>query len=333
MFHLMTPSPDTTDGFAPLPQPDVPLDQERRVGVEVEFMGLSAGTAGQALAAGLGGTPVQEDPHGYLVRGTSLGDLRVELDIRYAHPRPDDPSLPVRPGPRAAALLGWLLSGLVPRELITGPLPVRQLAGVDRATAVLRAAGATGQGVAMLVGSLGLHFNVDPPDLEARTITAMLKAFVLLEPALRRATMEGVRTRRSILAAPFPKGYAQGLTAPGYWPDMTTFAADYLAANPTRDRGLDLLPILLHLDPARVRARLPYEKISGRPVLHYRLPLARVSVEGWSIAADWNRWVAIERLAADPERLAALGSAHQAFAGGDEAWARQVGGALMVAAG
>ena len=41
-----------------------------------------------------------------------------------------------------AAWLGSALQGVVPRELITAPLPADRLAGVDRAVAVLRAAGA-----------------------------------------------------------------------------------------------------------------------------------------------------------------------------------------------
>jgi hypothetical protein len=53
----------------------------------------------------------------------------------------------------------------------------------------------------------------------------------------------------------------------------------------------------------RVRARLPNEKIGKRPTFHYRLPDARVSDPGWSIAPDWNRWVAVERLAVDRPRL------------------------------
>jgi hypothetical protein len=77
--------------------------------------------------------------------------------------------------------------------------------------------------------------------------------------------------------------------APGYRPDLAGLAGDYLAANPTRDRGLDLLPVLLHLDPARVRAALPREKVGARPALHYRLPRARVGEPGWGIGAGLGR--------------------------------------------
>jgi hypothetical protein len=256
---------------------------ERRVGVEIEFMGITARDAALALAAGLGGTAIEEDPHAFAVRDTALGDLRVELDIRYAHPRPHDATVPVRLGPRAAALLGWTLRGVVPRELITGPLAVSTLAEVDRAIGILHDAGAGGRG-STLFGSLGLHFNVDPPSLEAATLRDLLGAFVLLEPWLRRATVGSDGRRRPFLPTPFPADYARRIVASDHRPDIASLVADYLAANPTRDRGLDLLPILLHLDPARVRARLPFEKIGDRPGLHYRLPTAPVGRPGWSIA-------------------------------------------------
>ena len=96
---------------------------------------------------------------------------------------------------------------------------------------------------------------------------------------------------------------------------MAAFIDDYLAANPTRNRDLDLLPLLHYFDETRVRAVLPNEKINGRPTFHYRLPDARVSDPGWSIAPDWNRWVCVERLAADRERLDAVGAAYPVLRG------------------
>ncbi|MEF2554282.1 hypothetical protein VQ042_23665 [Aurantimonas sp. A2-1-M11] len=63
------------------------------------------------------------------------------------------------------------------------------------------------------------------------------------------------------------------------------------------------------------------EKIGKRPVLHYRLPTARVSQPGWSIAPDWNRWVAVERLAADRTQLEKLAAAFGAAASAPRNWA------------
>jgi hypothetical protein len=122
-------------------------------------------------------------------------------------------------------------------------------------------------------------------------------------------------------ADPFPIEYIRKLANPDYWPAMDDFIDDYLAANPTRNRDLDLLPLLLHFDERRVRAVLPNEKINGRPTFHYRLPDARVSDPGWSIAPDWNRWIAVERLASDRNRLDAVSAAYLAYEGQDKSWA------------
>lgn len=301
--------------FQPLPSlaPETP----RLIGVELEFMGPSARHAARALAASIGGDVVAEDAHAFAVRGSALGDLAVELDLRYAHPQRHGMTLPVRIGPQAAAGLGWLVSGAVPRELIAPPLSVERLAEVDRILDLLRAAGAHGHG-ATLFGSLGLHFNIDAPAADLPRITAVMLAFGLMESRLRREIAQGQRRLERYLPPPYPPDFLHRIAAPGYRPGQAQLIDDYLAANPTRDRGLDLLPLLLGLDPARVRAKLPYEKIAARPVFHYRLPQAHPGTAGWSIAPDWNRWVAVERLAADGERLAAAARAYRA---GDQAWA------------
>lgn len=46
-----------------------------------------------------------------------------------------------------------------------------------------------------------------------------------------------------------------------------------------------------------------------------------MSQPGWSIAPDWNRWVVVERLAADRSRLEELASAYLAAAGEPRSWA------------
>lgn len=273
----------------------------RRVGVEVEFGRLSAAAAADALVAALGGTVTAEDPHAFHIVGTDIGDLVVELDLRLSHParHPGTPQGRLSPG--IGALLGHAASRIVPRELVTRPLDLDRLADVDRAVRALAAAGARPVGPA----SYGLHFNVDPPQTDATTILAYLRAYLILaEPLRASAGPAGWFDPRP----PFPPAYEALVLDPAYRPDAATLLADYVRHNPTRRRDLDLLPLLLHLDPERVRAALPTEKIGRRPVLHYRLPAAAVGEPGWSPAAAWNRWVAVERLAADPDMLAqALG--------------------------
>ncbi|PVE23452.1 hypothetical protein DC522_15735 [Microvirga sp. KLBC 81] len=185
-------------------------------------------------------------------------------------------------------------------------MPLAQLPEMNMVIGSLRAAGAYGRG-AVLWDSLGLHFNIDPPRLDAETVVAFLKAFLVLSDRLRRETTRGSLRRTLVLPPDYPQAYKRRVLDPDYWPDLTVLTEDYLAANPTRRRALDLLPLLAYFDEERVRSVLPHEKIGSRPVFHYRLPQAHLSDPTWSIMAGWERWLSVERLAASPDQLAAMG--------------------------
>jgi Putative amidoligase enzyme len=291
----------------------------RTVGVEMEFSGPRAEETARALMGRLGGVLVEDDPHAYRVVGSSLGDFAVELDSRILHPQ-KKAGLLGGVVPRIAAWFGSAASYVIPCELVTGPVPIDRLHEVDQVIAVLRSMGARGTQDAA-VFAFGLHFNPEIPRQDAETTAAFLKSFVLLNAWLRKQVAPDATRHLLGFADPFPPAYVRRIVSPDYWPDIATFIDDYLAANPTRNRDLDCLPLLLHFDPERVRAALPLEKINGRPTFHYRLPDARVSDPGWSIAPDWNRWVAVERLAADRERLDSVGLSFLAYTGEEKSWA------------
>ncbi|WP_243370316.1 amidoligase family protein [Microvirga solisilvae] len=294
----------------------------RTVGVEIEFVGPSAERTVQALHQTLGGRIIEVDPHSFCLRDSIIGEMTVELDSRILHPGKGG-SGPKGVLPKLAALFGFAASYLVPCELVTAPFPIDRLQELDRILGILRKLGAKGTQDAPFY-AFGLHFNPEIPSQDAETLAAFMKSFVLLNPWLRREVSPD-RTRGLLgFADPFPTDYVRKVVSPDYWPDISRFIDDYLSANPTRNRDLDLLPLLHHLDKDRVRAVLPNEKINGRPTFHYRLPDARVSDPGWSIAPDWNRWVAVERLAADRERLDMVGRTYLAFEGEDKSWANVV---------
>ena len=292
----------------------------RGVGVELEFAGLTAAEAAAALREAFGGRLVEEDPHAYVIAGSELGDLAVRLDLRYAHPDRADDGLLGRVEAKLTAWLGTAASLIVPCELITAPVRLDRLADLERAIEVLRRAGAAGTQDGALY-AFGLHFNPEAPRLDAETILSVLKAFVLLDAWLRREVAPDPTRDFLGFADPFPADYVYRLASPDYWPALDRLIDDYLDANPTRNRDLDLLPLLRFLDDARVAARLPDAKIGRRPAFHYRLPDARVSDPGWRMAPDWNRWVAVERVAADRARLERLGLAYRAFVGEAKSWA------------
>ncbi|MBS7538235.1 amidoligase family protein [Ancylobacter lacus] len=287
------------------PTADLPV---RRVGVEIEFTALPVSAAAAALADRFGGTVEAEDAHAVHLRGGALPDACIELDIRHVHPHRRAGAPRLVPPARAAALLGAAIGPFVPRELVLAPLPSDRLARIDEALATLNAAGARGLG-GTLLDSLGLHFNIEQTEPDARRIAAVLKAFLLLEPWLRAAAAPDLAARLHLPPA-YPARYIAKVLAPTYWPGLDELAADYLADNPTRKRALDLLPLLLHHGPRALAARAS-GKVKPRPSFHYRLPRAFVGRPGWSILPDWALWQAVERLAADSGALARLGAGHE----------------------
>ncbi|MBA1154921.1 amidoligase family protein [Microvirga mediterraneensis] len=296
--------------------------QMRTVGIEIEFVGPSAETTVQALQEALGGRLIEQDPHAFALKESAVGDLTVELDSRILHP---GKQAGTQKGvlPKIAALFGFAARYLVPCELVTAPIPVDRLQEINRILTILRRVGAKGTQDGPFY-AFGLHFNPEIPHRDAATLTAFMKSFALLNPWLRREASPDATRNLLGFADPFPTEYVRRIGDPGYWPDIRTFIDDYLGYNATRNRDLDLLPLLHDFDAARVRAVLPNEKINGRPTFHYRLPDARVSDPGWSIAPDWNRWVCVERLAADREKLDAVGAAYLSFEGEDKSWANVV---------
>ncbi|MCK0196727.1 amidoligase family protein [Ancylobacter sp. 6x-1] len=187
-------------------------------------------------------------------------------------------------------------------------MPSDELDRLAPAIDVLREAGARGRGGSWL-DSLGLHFNIEQAEPDARRIAAVLKAFLLLEPWLRREVAPDLAGRLH-QPSPFPAAYVRKVLAPSYWPTLAGLAADYVHANPTRKRSLDLLPLLRHYGPADIEARIS-GKVKPRPSFHYRLPRAFVGKPGWSIAGDWQRWLAVERLSGDEAALAHLSAARR----------------------
>ncbi|MBR9886008.1 MAG: hypothetical protein GYB21_21140, partial [Oceanospirillales bacterium] len=78
--------------------------------------------------------------------------------------------------------------------------------------------------------------------------------------------------------------------------------------NPSRNRALDLLPLLAEIDEARVRRVVDDAKIKSRPTFHYRLPNCQIEKPGWSLAHSWNLWWIVETLAERRDDLDRLGA-------------------------
>lgn len=289
---------------APPPIPDNARGETRKVGVELEFAGLTARAAAEVVARKFGGRIEMADPHRFKVETAAWGTFVVELDFVSAHPENGDEM-----DTRLAEFIGDISQAIVPMEIVAPPIPFTEIGVLDGLVVELDRHGAAGSQTGLL-SAFGLHLNPEIARADAGWILDVFKAYLILSEWLRREIGVNFKRRITAFIDPFPTDYVRRVVDPGYRPSQAAFMDDYLAANPTRNRELDLLPLFAHLDPGRVRAAVEDPRIKPRPTFHYRLPDSRVGELWWSVTAEWNRWVVVERLAADPERLAAAGAAY-----------------------
>ena len=189
------------------------------------------------------------------------------------------------------------------------PIPLQDLDKLDILIDTLNRLGAEGTQES-LIYAFGLHINPSIPDNSSATLRRYIQAFLLLYTWIIDSSEIDV-TRRFLTKYidPFPQDYMELTLDNSYSPDGTALVEDYLTHNPTRNRALDMLPILFELDADRVLAGINEDErklVKGRPAFHYRLPDCKINEAGWSAAAAWNRWVYVETLAADAELLQEL---------------------------
>ena len=280
----------------------------RKVGVEIEFAGLSAQQTAAIIRKRFGGHVTGVDEHRFNVEATCLGDFRSELDTRLAHP---DDLLPKEAAPPEWLLgltrivsgsLGTISSLVVPCEVVAPPLAIDQLQELDGLIEHLTNAGAQGTDRSVFY-AFGLHLNPEIATTDPAWLLNLVRAQILLSPWLRRTMKIDTSRYLTGFAQPYGRDYAELVLRSHYMPTASVMIDDYLTHNPSRDRELDLLPLFGWLDADRVRSRLPDEKISARPTFHYRLPNAALERPVWSIVLEWNRWCLIERLADDADAL------------------------------
>jgi len=317
----------TTEPLLP-PEPDRPDGNRRRVGVEIEFTGLDAYEAAQLVRDLFHGTVESQDEHRYKVRDTDLGVFTVELDLSAAHPeKPREMGLSKldQLSRKLRATVGDVGSLIMPFEIACPPIPIDRLGEIDRLVKALRRHGAQGT-EGRVYYAFGLHFNPEIPRRDPNLILDYLKAYLLLSPWLREEMAIDFARRVAPFIQRFPDDYADLVLNPAYRPDFDGFIRDYVRHNPSRNRELDLYPLIAELKPDALPGMGRDSLIRPRPTFHWRLPDSRVGEPGWSVIPAWNRWVQVERLAIDRWALDELGAlwldCRRVGAHGD--WARVV---------
>lgn len=291
-----------TSSFDVLPHPFNAAGAERTTGVEIEFAHLAPEAAAGIVRERFGGDLRPDGPEGFVLQGAQGGDWRVYLDTALREKA--DTALE-----RAGLELG---RALVPAEIVTPPLGHAALVWLDDLVRDLRQAGALGSGGGWLYG-FGVHFNPEVPSLTGSATVHVVTAYALVEDWLRAHRPIDPMRRLLPFTDPYPRRLVDALA--GTWPDLALegLAEVYAAHRPSRNRGLDMLPVLRHLDAEGFMRLFPGEENTGaRPTFHYRLSDSRIDEPGWSLAAEWNRWVLVERVAADRAAMAHLVDGWQA---------------------
>jgi len=222
---------------------------------------------------------------------------------------------------------------VVPVEIVTAPLDMDGMARLDDLRDALREAGALGSGAGLVFG-FGVHFNIEVASgRDADTVRPLL-AYALIEDWLRAAYPIDESRRLLPFTDPYPTDFVRALIEAGPGAARDRVTGLYLELTPSRNRGLDMLPLLAHFDAGRIRAAIS-DKTSARPTFHFRLPDCRIDEADWTLATEWWRWVAVERVARDDALLRRLSDAwlddHGLVTLSRQHWAERAGRILLTA--
>ena len=292
------------DSFTLPPRPTRDDGEERRVGFELEFSGIGLHETIEALQDSLGARVESRTAAECKLTVDELGTFNVELDWSFlkkiaAEQHEEINEKWIQHLSRAAALL-------VPLEVVCPPVPLQRLDRLQPMVKALRKAGAVGTEESF-IAAYGVHINTEIPRLDATTLFAYLRAYAVLQWWLVDSHEVDLARRISPYIDLYPEAYLKRLlTRPTA--NMDWIFDDYLEHNPSRNRALDLLPMLAEIDEDRVQRSVDDPRVQARPAFHYRLPNCHIERPDWSLVEDWNTWLVVERLANRPDDLERLGA-------------------------
>jgi hypothetical protein len=291
--------------------------QIRRVGLEVELGHLTLNQTLEAVRDAIGGDIEVKSRTEGVVHQTRFGEFKVEVDSKPLQKRAYLKPLEVLgfDGDSAAAQaieesVLQVACEVVPLEIVSAPIPWNELGGLDPLWSRLRTEGVEDTRSSVL-HAFGLHLNPEPPDFDVNTILNTVRAFLLLEDWIEAVSDIDISRKVAPFIRGFPESYRRKILALEYAPTWDQFVNDYVEENPTRNRSLDLMPLIAHVGVPDISERVEdWQLVSSRPTFHYRLPNSEVAQAGWTPAVDWNRWVELERVAEDAALVRELSAAY-----------------------
>ncbi|MBP3191731.1 amidoligase family protein [Natronogracilivirga saccharolytica] len=295
------------------PRGENPEGKPRKMGLEIEFSGLTIDRIVSLVRLCYGGEVESESDYKKYVRNSRLGDFTIELDwillqklAKTDYFKKIGKEIGIHVDSRWQKTVEKVLAStaepFVPYEVSFPPVTFDRIADLeDLRKAIYRM---RGKGTsASPFNAFGLHLNPEVPSREVDIILRYFQAFLLLYEWLRLSHEIDMMREITPFIDPFPEKYILKVLDPSYRPDASGFIDDYLDANPTRNRPLDMLPLFAWMDEERVRNRLKDELIRPRPAFHYRLPNSSIDDPDWTFTKEWNVWVQVERLAESGQKL------------------------------
>lgn len=287
-----------------------PSGKERCVGFEFEFTGVEISEAANLVQSLYGGSVSRISTYEYHVNEASFGTFKLELDAQLLREKKYEKTLKsfgidlstFKNIESIEDKLKNMASSVVPFEIITPPIPLSSMADLQKLVHELRTWKAKGTGSSVLY-AFGLHLNPEIPDDSAASLLNHLRAYVMLDPWIRKDSKINISRRLTPYINEYKEEYLQLILSIGYKPSLEELIRDYFRFDNSRNRPLDMLPVFMHLDADTTQSLLKDTLTSARPTFHYRLPNCSIEDPNWSLADEWNRWVLVERLAADNKTL------------------------------
>lgn len=280
--------------------------KERCTGYEFEFTGVEIPEAAKLVQSLYGGSVSRVSTYEYHVEETSFGTFKLELDAQLLREKKYEKTLKsigidlstFKNIESIEDKLKNMASSVVPFEIITPPIPLSKMPELQKLVDELRNWKAKGTGSSVLY-AFGLHLNPEIPSNSTQSLLNHLRAFVLLDPWIRKDAKINISRRITPYINEYKEEYLQLILSIAYQPTLEEFIRDYFRYDNSRNRPLDMLPIFKHLNPDLTNSLLKETLTSGRPAYHYRLPNCSIEDPEWSLADEWNRWVYVEILAND----------------------------------
>ncbi len=280
--------------------------QTRRVGFELEFAGLDLQTAAKAVAQAFDGEIIADTKAECKVKHPEFGDFKIELDWTFAknmarerlqEKGEDEDAL--------MSLMTELARQVVPLEVVCPPIPIDRLGVLNDIVRNLQQKGALGTSDSLLY-AFGVHINAELPSTRAQHLVPFLQAYCLAQHWLVKAHGVDPVRRLTPYIDDYSKAYVGKVLKYTTDTSLPEIVDDYLKYNPTRNRGMDMLPLFKFIDEARVLNGVKDERVNARPTFHYRLPNCEIEKPEWQLSRSWNIWCVVEHLAADSSGLAQM---------------------------